>query len=218
MSLLPMTSLPRRSARTNSPSTRRGRARLLWAAATLVVALCVATSAAASTVLKLDLESLVANSQQIIDGTVTRVDTKVEHGKVFTYTTIEVQDGLKGANAGDAVTVRQIGGRTDELATWVPGIPGFQAGERVIGFWRRPTPTPCRWSPACRRASSKSRWARTTSHHLSCPSWGIWRCWNRAHRARRRQHPTQRPSPRAPRRGRRFSQPNPIRSTGAWSR
>lgn len=104
---------------------------------TLLAALLVAgwaLSASASTVLKLDLESLVANSSQILEGEVTQVEAKVEDGKVFTYTTIQVKDGIKGASDGDTVTIKQIGGRTETLATRVAGVPGFQAGERVVVF------------------------------------------------------------------------------------
>ncbi len=131
MSLEPVTDLLDRFFAAGASRTRR---RLLLAAACVLVTLGVTSSAWASTVLQLDLESLVANSQQIVDGTVTRVQPKVENGKVYTYTTIAVKEGLKGAQAGDTVTVRQLGGRTDDLATWVPGIPDFQAGERVIVF------------------------------------------------------------------------------------
>ena len=99
-----------------------------------------ATSAAASTVLKLDLESLVANSEEIVHGEVASVTSKIEDGKVYTYTEIAVTDGLKGTQSGQTVTVKQLGGRTDELATWVPGVPHFEAGERIIAFLEKPAP------------------------------------------------------------------------------
>lgn len=36
------------------------------------------------------------------------------------------------------MTIKQLGGRTDELATWVPGVPSFQDGERIIVFLEQP--------------------------------------------------------------------------------
>lgn len=113
---------------------RRGAARRMTALLVTMLMAGWALSASASTVLKLDLESLVANSAQILEGEVTRVEARVEDGKVFTYTTIQVKDGLKGAADGESVTIKQIGGRTETLATRVAGVPGFQAGERVVVF------------------------------------------------------------------------------------
>jgi hypothetical protein len=102
--------------------------------------LTISTSLWASTVLKLDLESLVANSDQIVEGKVTQVNSKVENGKVFTYTEVQVEEGMKGAQTGETVTIKQLGGRTEELATWVPGVPHFQSGERIIVFLEKSTP------------------------------------------------------------------------------
>lgn len=95
-------------------------------------------SAQASTVLRLDLESLVANSDQIVEAEVLKVEPRVENGKVYTYTTMRVEDGLKGAEDGETVTIKQIGGRTEELATRVAGVPQFKLGERVVVFLERP--------------------------------------------------------------------------------
>lgn len=130
MSLLP---------KLTSPSKQAPLRTMLALVAALAV-LSLAASAVASTVLKLDLESLVANSEQIVDAKVVDVSSKVEGGKVYTYTKLEVREGLKGASDGQTVVVKQLGGRTKELATWVPGVPHFQAGERVIAFLEKPAP------------------------------------------------------------------------------
>lgn len=127
--------------KTSSPASqprRLHRVRLALAALCALVVVATAASAAASTVLKLDMESLVANSEQIADATVTRVQSKVEDGKVYTYTTIAVEEGLKGVDDGETLTIKQLGGRTEDLATWVPGVPNFEAGERVVVFLEKP--------------------------------------------------------------------------------
>lgn len=133
MNLLQQTNLPEKIA-----AVRRGPARLLLGIVCVVAVVAASATVWASTVLKLDLESLVANSEQIVDGRVTKVQSKVEDGKVYTYTTVNVEEGMKGATTGETVTIKQLGGRTDELATWVPGVPHFQDGERVIVFLEKP--------------------------------------------------------------------------------
>jgi hypothetical protein len=114
------------------------RPRLLGAIVCALVVLGASASVFATTVLKLDLESLVANSDQIVEAEVVEVNSRVEHGKVYTYTELRVEDGLKGAGKGETITVKQIGGRTDELTTMVPGIPHFQKDERVVVFLEKP--------------------------------------------------------------------------------
>lgn len=123
------------SKRRSTPS--RLRALLLMMAAVLV-SFAGAASVSAATVMRLDMQSLVANSDQIVEGEVTEVEARVEDGRVFTYTTVRVADAFKGAEAGEVVTIRQIGGRTPDLATRVAGSPHFQSGERVIVFLEKP--------------------------------------------------------------------------------
>jgi hypothetical protein len=118
----------------------RPMSKIALGAACVLAILTMSATLWASTVLKLDLESLVANSDQIVDGKVTQVKSKVEDGKVYTYTELEVEDGMKGVATGETVTIKQLGGRTEDLATWVPGVPHFQSGERVIVFLEKSTP------------------------------------------------------------------------------
>ncbi len=123
---------------TTDTVAKLARPRLVFSLVGALLMLALAASASASTVLKLDLQSLVANSDQIVDGEVVSVQSKVEQGKVYTYTEIKVVDGLKGVATDKTVTIKHIGGRTDELSTWVPGVPHFQDGERVVVFLEKP--------------------------------------------------------------------------------
>ena len=91
------------------------------------------STASAATVLRMDMQSLVANSDKVVYGTVSDVESRLEKGRVYTYTEIRVDESIKG-DAGETVTIRQIGGETEELATWVAGMPRFAEGEQVITF------------------------------------------------------------------------------------
>jgi hypothetical protein len=142
MSWMPMNAFSPRTAsaqqdaaiRCTAAAKKTARLRGLLAAAIALLFLGLAASASASTVLKLDMQSLVANSEQIVEGEVVEVEAKVEDGKVYTYTTVVVKDALKGAEDGETVTIKQIGGRTANLATRVAGVPAFKSGERVVVF------------------------------------------------------------------------------------
>ncbi|MFW6058127.1 MAG: hypothetical protein ACOC9W_04650 [Persicimonas sp.] len=115
------------------------RAKWLVALGVAVTTLLASAAAFGATVLKLDLESLVANSEQIVEGEVVDVESKVEDDRVVTYTTIEVTDGIKGSKESDTVTIRQLGGQTEELATRVAGMAHFAQGERAMVFLERPS-------------------------------------------------------------------------------
>ena len=114
-----------------------GRSALLAGLMISLALVADATPASASTVVRLDLESLVANSDRIVQGTVEKVESRVEKGRVYTYTTIAVDEALKGEDTED-VRLRQVGGETEELATWVPGMPRFEKGQEVVIFVEKP--------------------------------------------------------------------------------
>jgi hypothetical protein len=114
----------------------RSLSRAVAATITLIM-MSLAFSAAASTVLELDLDSLVANSDDIVIGTVTEVESRVEEdGRVYSYIRIAIRETLKG-EPGSELVLRQIGGRVDDLATYVPGMPQFVPREEVFLFIER---------------------------------------------------------------------------------
>lgn len=96
--------------------------------------LALTPPAIASTVLQLDMQSLVANSDQIVIGRVANLESYLEKdGRVYTAITIDVDESLKG-QPDKQLVIRQIGGRTDDLATIVPGMPDFKPQEEVVLF------------------------------------------------------------------------------------
>lgn len=96
-----------------------------------------AATAAATTVVSLDLPKLVDTSELIVVGEVVKVDARVENGRVHSYIDIAVQETWKGEEK-ETVRIGQIGGKTEELATIVHGMPSFQKDERVLLFLEKP--------------------------------------------------------------------------------
>jgi hypothetical protein len=112
---------------------------------------CAMGAATATTLLRLDMTSLVANSDAIVIGRVAELRPRVEGGRVLTYVDLEVDEYLLGAPADEdptdeddqdaPVVVRVLGGRTAERATRVAGTAVFAHDERVLVFLERPAPS-----------------------------------------------------------------------------
>ena len=102
-------------------------------AAALVLTL--ASSATATTVLRLDLPDLVNKADNIVQGRVEQVyvDWDAERRLAFTYISINVDDPMKGARR-QTVLIRQVGGRVGNISMHVAGMPTFSQGEEVILF------------------------------------------------------------------------------------
>ena len=88
------------------------------------------------------LDELSATAPLIVRGRVVAVEydliraneTRVQ---AVTAVHIEVLSGLKGAQAGQVITLRQLGGPlTPDRRRWwrVPGIPSYEVGEEVVAF------------------------------------------------------------------------------------
>lgn len=105
----------------------------------ILASIAVIGSAAATTLLKLDLDGLVKHSELIVAGRVSEIKSAQEHGRIFTYISVEVSAQFKGAPTKQ-VTFRQLGGRFGELVTYVPGQADFEKGEQVLIFLERPSP------------------------------------------------------------------------------
>src|SRR5262249_21703540 len=100
-----------------------------------VLVLTLASSATATTVLRLDLPDLVNKADSIVQGRVEQVyvDWDAERNLAFTYSSINVDDPMKGARR-QTVLIRQVGGRVGKISMHVAGMPTFSQGEEVILF------------------------------------------------------------------------------------
>lgn len=97
--------------------------------------LFAASSAGATTVLKLELEGLVANSDRIVVGDVQSVDSYRKDGKIFTKASIEIEETWKGDETDEkTITIHQPGGRIGDTVTRVFGMPDFRKKERIVAF------------------------------------------------------------------------------------
>ncbi|MGH7681529.1 MAG: hypothetical protein ACRENN_06035 [Candidatus Eiseniibacteriota bacterium] len=105
---------------------------LVFAAAALVSA----GSASATTVQKFTMGDLAKRSASIVrakvEGQYSRRDD-INH-EIYTYTTINVLEPVKGAASEKQITIRQLGGTVGNLTSYVPGMPTFRAGEEVVLF------------------------------------------------------------------------------------
>jgi len=112
------------------------RLRLFLVAAITAVALVGAQAALATTVQKLSLQELAKKSDSIV---MARVDDAVSswdaaHKEIYTFYTLSVLQSVKGAKGTTTITLRQLGGTVDNIASIVPGMPSFKKGEEVIVF------------------------------------------------------------------------------------
>lgn len=101
-----------------------------------LLALAAVFPAAATSVLPVDLDQLVANSAVTFEGTCTenRTGRDPTTNLVVTYTTFAVHDVLKG-DAGATYEIKQIGGAIPGGLTYrVDGVPKFQPGQDYIVF------------------------------------------------------------------------------------
>lgn len=91
----------------------------------------------ATTVVELKLEDLLELSDAVIVGDVRSADAFVEDGRVHTRIRVDVAEVWKGT-PDKTVEIVHMGGRTEERATIVHGMPAFLAGERVLVFLEQP--------------------------------------------------------------------------------
>jgi hypothetical protein len=108
---------------------------------TVVFAACAlagASMASATTVQKLSMKDLSKNSAAIaraqVEDVVARYDVNKE---IYTYITLRVLEPVKGSSKDEVITIRQIGGVVDNIASVVPGTPTFKKGEEVVVFLSR---------------------------------------------------------------------------------
>lgn len=109
-------------------------------AATLVAAAGVAMSAApaarASMSIPMSPEALRDQSPVIVVADVEDVRSGLDpaRDRLATYVTLRVVEGLRGAEPGDELVVREPGGLWGERALVLDAVPRYAAGERVLAF------------------------------------------------------------------------------------
>lgn len=111
------------------------RASRLAMVAFAVFALTGAGVANATTVQKLSIKDLAKKSDAVVLARVEDQTARYDANKeIYTYITLRVLDPVKGSRKDDVLTIRQIGGVVDNIASIVPGMPSFKKGEEVVVF------------------------------------------------------------------------------------
>jgi len=102
----------------------------------------LALPALGTTVPKMNLESLVKNSDHIVQGRVEAMDVVVEQKRPFTRVRIRVDDPIysRRGERRQTVFLKFLGGRMDTpqgpVEMSVSGMPSFNLGDNVILFLR----------------------------------------------------------------------------------
>ena len=100
--------------------------------------LCV--PARGTVMVELDLEEMVAMSDDSIIGTVTQVGSywNDERNRIYTDVAVRVEERLFGtAEKGSTVSLKFLGGTVDGVTAFLAGTPTFRKGERVLLFTYR---------------------------------------------------------------------------------
>jgi hypothetical protein len=105
--------------------------------ALIFVLTLTASTVDAATVQRLSLSEIVTASDVILVGTITAVTPSLRKGRVFTTIAVHVEERLKG-DTDERIEIVQLGGRTADLMTYVPGMPGFDLNEKVLLFLEKP--------------------------------------------------------------------------------
>jgi hypothetical protein len=99
----------------------------------------VAGSASATVVVQPSLDRLATRAEVIVHAVVEEQSVTAGEvgGRVLTLSRLKVLDGLKGAKAGETLTLYQVGGRQGNRVARVIGANGFGIGEEVVIFGAR---------------------------------------------------------------------------------
>ena len=92
----------------------------------------------ATTVRQLTLEEMIKAADRIFVGKCLSVESRRdERGVPATYATFQVIERIKG-KLGDTITIKQFGGAPPGVLK-IPGMPTYQAGEKVLLFLHPPS-------------------------------------------------------------------------------
>jgi hypothetical protein len=100
---------------------------------TMLGALLLAFSAGATTLKRMNLDELTDAASVVARVRCLAVEADWENGQIWTFTTFEVLELIKG-NVPRQITVRLIGGKVGHLFERVEGVPRFMLGEEVYLF------------------------------------------------------------------------------------
>ena len=116
---------------------RARRRRSAWGTVGLAAALLVrGVPSHATTVLRMDVGQQVVGAELIVRGELVRTETTVsaDGRRPYTLATFHVLEVFKGDTDSGELTLRLLGGETDEDVVVVHGMPSFDRGDKVVLF------------------------------------------------------------------------------------
>lgn len=100
--------------------------------------LAMPSGADASVVLALDLDALVAQSDEIVVAEVLSQNASWTGRRIETEVRLRVDETLHGRSTrGGTIAVRRLGGNVGDIGMRVEGEPSFVVGQRMLLFLRR---------------------------------------------------------------------------------
>lgn len=130
----------------------------------ILTSLLAVAAAQATTLRRMSLDELTADSGAVVRARCVAIESRWEGGRIWTFTTFEVVETLKG-NAPSTIRVRLIGGRAGSLTSRVEGVPRFRAGEEAYVFLAPAAPgdwTVTGWALGTFRITRDKRTGRET--------------------------------------------------------
>ncbi|MEM9191317.1 MAG: hypothetical protein AAGF12_19245 [Myxococcota bacterium] len=103
-----------------------------------IIGLAFVPQARATTVAALDLVELVRRSDKVVSAVVVGMETRYDaRRRIVTDVTVEVAESMKGgAQPGERIVVRCLGGEVGDVGMRVPGEPRFEVGDETMLFLR----------------------------------------------------------------------------------
>jgi hypothetical protein len=102
----------------------------------LLLALLYLPTNRATTLVRLSLDQLAGGSDAVARVRFVRAESRWENGSIWTVTTFDVVETLKGQLPGQ-IEVRLPGGRVGHLTSAVDGTPKFNPGSEAVVFLQR---------------------------------------------------------------------------------
>jgi hypothetical protein len=96
-----------------------------------LLAVCLTTRA--TTLMRMSVGKMTQAAEVVVRARCVATATGWDAGEIWTFTKFQTEDAWKGAPPS-LITVRLLGGHTDNLTSTVDGVPRFQAGEDVVLF------------------------------------------------------------------------------------
>lgn len=110
-----------------------------WGLALVVAFTLAATQASATTWIVPDPEDMVQSADAVVLATVERIRSvaELDRSQITTEVTLHVQEGYKGAVAGERLVLHEVGGRVGLDTQWAFGSPEYRVGETVVAYVER---------------------------------------------------------------------------------